>query len=192
MIPEDTYINNLLVAESIRNAAGSIIECGVWRGGMIAGIAELMGSERDYFLIDSFKGLPPAQVVDGPAALAWQSNVASPTFFDNCSAPVNLAKTAMEMSPAQHVSFLEGWFHETLPGFKAPNGIALLRLDADWYESTSICLDHLMPQVNEGGLVIVDDYYAWDGCAKAVHDFLCRNSSFRRVSRFNNDVCVLV
>ena len=27
----------------------------------------------------------------------------------------------------------------------------------------------------EGGVVILDDYYAWDGCARATHDFLSRH-----------------
>jgi O-methyltransferase len=167
------------------------VECGVWRGGMIAGIADIMGRERDYFLFDSFKGLPPAKAVDGPAALAWQSDTTSPSFFDNCSAPLGAAKSAMEMSSARRVSFLEGWFDDTVPSFKSAGGIALLRLDADWYESTMLCLKYLMPQVNEGGLVIVDDYYTWDGCAKAVHDFLGQTASTLRISRYNNDVCLL-
>ena len=37
-----------------------------------------------------------------------------------------------------------------------------------------VCLEHLAPLVAEEGVIIVDDYYAWDGCARAVHDYLSR------------------
>jgi hypothetical protein len=42
MIPESTYIKNLLIAHRALNQEGCIVECGVWRGGMIAGIADLL------------------------------------------------------------------------------------------------------------------------------------------------------
>ena len=48
----------------------------------------------------------------------------------------------------------------------------MLRLDGDWYESTRVCLENLYPHVAPGGIVIVDDYYNWDGCARAVNEFV--------------------
>jgi hypothetical protein len=47
-----------------------------------------------------------------------------------------------------------------------------LRIDADWYDSVRCCLESLYDQVVEGGFVIFDDYYTFDGCAIAVHEFL--------------------
>src|SRR5437016_4177003 len=58
MIPPATYIRNLELAQRVQNVKGCIIECGVWRGGMIAGIAEVLGPDRDYLLFDSFEGMP--------------------------------------------------------------------------------------------------------------------------------------
>jgi hypothetical protein len=43
-------------------------------GGMSAAMMEVGGPERDYAFFDSFAGLPPAEVIDGPLAVAWQSN----------------------------------------------------------------------------------------------------------------------
>lgn len=31
------------------------------------------------------------------------------------------------------------------------------------------------------GLIIIDDYYAWDGCSRAVHDYLSRTRSLDRI-----------
>src|SRR5277367_3008793 len=65
MIPEDSYIRNLKIAKRLKAIPGNIVECGVWRGGMIAGIAEVLGPSREYVLLDSFQGLPPAKEIDG-------------------------------------------------------------------------------------------------------------------------------
>ena len=191
MIPEATYIRNLQIAERAREVEGCIVECGVWRGGMIAGIAELLGPERAYFLFDSFEGLPPAREIDGPDALAWQSAVDSPIYYDNCRAPVEMAEEAMRISGARQATMVKGWFADTLPGFRPPAPIALLRLDGDWHDSTLLSLNSLYPYVTDRGLVIVDDYATWDGCARAVHEFLARASPVRRIQRFEGDVCVL-
>ncbi len=191
MIPEATYARNLRIAEYVRDVEGCVVECGVWRGGMIAGIAEVLGPERQYFLFDSFQGLPPAQAVDGEAALSWQADTANPGYHENCAAPAERAQTAMGMAGATNVSIVEGWFEDTLPGFTPPSPIALLRLDGDWHASTLLSLNCLYRHVAERGLILIDDYYVWDGCARAVHEFLARESSTRRIRQFQNDVCVL-
>src|ERR1700736_2432942 len=84
MIDKYTYIKNLEIADSCRQVPGCVVECGVWRGGMSAGLADVLGPDREYFLFDSFEGLPPAEEIDGPAALLWQSNTQSPEYHDNC------------------------------------------------------------------------------------------------------------
>ena len=48
----------------------------------------------------------------------------------------------------------------------------MLRLDGDWYESTICILENLYDKVAANGLILIDDYYDWDGCSRAVHDFL--------------------
>ena len=125
---------------------------------MIAGFADVLGPDREYFLFDSFEGLPPAREMDGPAALRWQANKQSPGYHDNCKAAADDARTAMRLSAAAHFSLLKGWFGKTIPSFSPPEPIAVLRLDADWYESTLTCLKYLYPHVAPGGVVIIDDY----------------------------------
>jgi O-methyltransferase len=191
MIPESIYAKNLRIAERLRSVEGCIVECGVWRGGMMAGIAELLGPNRDYFLFDSFEGLPPAQAIDGPHAIAWQADTEGPIYYDNCTAPIESAQTAMRMSGVDRVTIMKGWFQDTLPSFTPPGPIALLRLDGDWYESTLACLNSLFRYVSQDGFIIVDDYYAWDGCSRALHEFLAREPSNRRIQQFDNEVCVV-
>jgi O-methyltransferase len=191
MIPPPEYVLNLQLAETVRGVDGAIVECGVWRGGMIAGMAEVLGNSREYVLCDSFQGLPKAQPIDGQAALAWQSDTSSPGYHENCTAAEEVARTAMALSPARRVQVVAGWFDKTLPHVHLDNGIALLRLDADWYESTMACLDALYQRVVPGGLVIIDDYYTWDGCARAVHDFLSHRKVSARIRQRADAICYI-
>jgi len=190
MIPAPIYADNLRLAEQVSKIPGCIVECGVWRGGMSAGLVKVLGPERDYFLLDSFEGLPLAKDIDGQAALDWQNNIESPNYYDNCSATPEFAQQAMNLAGARSFQLVKGWFDQTLPTFMLPSAIALLRLDADWYESTTICLQHLFDKVMPGGLIILDDYYAWDGCSKALHDFLSCRSAAERIQSLG-EICYL-
>ena len=69
MVPQSLFYANRNLCEKYSAISGPIVECGTWKGGMIAGIASLLGPERDYFLFDSFEGLPPAKEIDGESAL---------------------------------------------------------------------------------------------------------------------------
>ena len=196
MIHEARYMANLELCDKFAATPGCVVECGVWRGGMSAGMAEVLGSERDYFLFDSFEGLPPAREdLDGAAAIAWQSNTKSPTYYNNCSAAEEEAGAAMKLSGATSVSLVKGWFNETLPHFAPPSEIAVLRLDGDWYDSTRVCLENLYPHVAPGGIVIIDDYYNWDGCARAVNEFVATfttPSTIPRIRQFRDLVAFMI
>lgn len=195
MVPKHLFIDNILLAKKFRNIAGSIVECGVWRGGMIAGIANMLGDGKKYFLLDSFEGLPPAKEVDGKAAVNWQKDVMSPSYYGNCKTEIAYAETVMKVAGVHNVHFIKGWFNETLPQlhkYLDLSPIAILRLDGDWYESTYTCLLHLYPLVAEHGLIIIDDYYAWDGCARAIHDYLSKNNLPVRINKTKHGTCYIV
>jgi len=150
---------------------------------MSAGMADVLGSDRYYYLFDSFQGLPPAKEIDGAALVAWQNNKSAKEYHDNCSAGEEWARKAMEQSKARTFELVQGWFKDTLPGFKFKEPIALLRLDGDLYESTMVCLDAAFNQVVLGGLILIDDYHTWDACSRAVHDFLSRRSAVERIEQ---------
>lgn len=196
MIYEAMYVDNLELCAKFGATPGCVVECGVWRGGMSAGMAEVPGADRDYFLFDSFEGLPAAREdLDGASAVAWQGDTKSPTYYNNCTAAEGEAAAAMKLSGATSFSLVKGWFNETIPRFAPPCQIAVLRLDGDWYDSTRVCLENLYPHVAPGGIVIVDDYYNWDGCARAVNEFisaLASPNAVPRLSQFHDRVAYLV
>ena len=191
MIPQDEYVANLELAYRFSGIDGAIVECGTWKGGMIAGIAHLLGNTRQYWLFDSFEGLPPAKDQDGEKAKHWQADKKSPTYYDNCTASLHDAQMAMQLAGVANARILKGWFEATLPEASFPEGIDILRMDADWYDSTMDILKYCFVHVNDGGCLIIDDYYRWDGCAKAVHDFLSKNRCIERIYS-HKSVCYIV
>jgi len=192
MLYPQSFVNNLELINQYRSVPGCIVECGVWRGGCLAAIAEVLGHERSYHAFDSFCGLPPAQEIDGTSAKQWQADTHSPSYHDNCSASREFVEQAMTLAGAKDVVVHQGWFQETVPKFTATQPIAILRLDGDWYESTATCLKYLFPKMAEGGLVLLDDYYAWEGCARATHDFISVLKDTVKIRQWRNDVAYLV
>ena len=177
MVGRTRFLENLIVAaEALRKpqlAAGAVVECGTWKGGMAAALVEIGGPRRRYCFFDSFRGLPPAQPIDGEAALRWQSATDAPDYYDNCAATLEEFKhtIARAAAPATNIDIYPGLFEQTFPQFDPPP-VAVLRLDGDWYSSTMACLNKFWDAVMPGGLIIIDDYGIWDGCTKAVHEFL--------------------
>ena len=159
---------------------------------MIAGIASVLGNEREYYLYDSFEGLPDAKNIDGSQAINWQNDKESPLYFDNCRADIAEVQKAMNLSGVKNFNIVKGWFDATLPSFPEQTKIAVLRLDGDWYESTMTCLENLYPMVVCGGIVIIDDYHTWDGCSRAVHDYLSRENLNDRICQWQNDVAYIL
>lgn len=192
MIPRSIFVKNLKISSNFRHINGAVVECGVWRGGMIAAMSKVIGNERNYYLYDSFEGLPRPSEQDGAEAVAWQNDTPISVNKDNCKAEIAFAKKAMEIAGAKKNHFIKGWFKDTLPIQKPAEPIAILRLDGDWYESTMDCLTHLYPLVQEGGVIIFDDYYAWNGCAKAVHDFLSKNNLPHAIRQWDNGVAYII
>ena len=160
---------------------GSIVECGVWRGGSKVAIARTLRNlhqeERNLYLYDTFEGIPqPTQYdksIDGCNALEKFHHLKTGDDRSKwCSASLEEVQRNMELTgyDREKVHYLKGKVEETIPGH-CPERIALLRLDTDWYTSTKHELTHLFPLLSTGGVLIIDDYGHWEGCKKAVDEY---------------------
>lgn len=190
MVQPSKYVANLKLSASRCDVAGAVVECGTWKGGMIAGIARTLGNDRTYHLFDSFEGLPDVEPIDGTQAKKWQETPSAPRFYDNCTASERDAEKAMKRTEVSNYHITKGWFEDTLSEASFPQGISILRMDADWYRSTMQILESLFPLVVDHGLILVDDYYTWEGCSKAVHDYLSQNDRPERISNYQG-VCFI-
>ena len=161
---------------------GDFVECGVWRGGSVMAMARRLqqrgSADRRLWLYDTYEGMTPPTKEDVEAttgttaqqllertAVADGNNVWCVADLDDVTA--NITSTGY---PLSHVTFVKGDVAVTLHE-EAPESIALLRLDTDWYESTKVGLEVLYPRVQPGGVCILDDYGHWQGARKAVDDY---------------------
>lgn len=165
---------------------GSIVECGVWRGGSMMAAARTLIQQgdrtRQLWLYDTYDGMsePNDADIDFTGSRADQLLSAQDKQDPNsiwCRSPLdevrqNLASTDY---PSEKVRFVAGKVEETIPA-QIPEQISLLRLDTDWYESTMHELVHLYPRLCPGGVLIIDDYGHWQGCRRAVNEYFASNN----------------
>src|SRR3954453_3859279 len=165
---------------------GAVMECGVWRGGSMLTVAhtllQLGVTDRDLYLFDTFTGMSEATERDvritegkhadellaasGPGPMAW----ARPGRFVATLEDVKKGSAALDY-PEDRLHFIPGKVEDTVPEH-APESIAILRLDTDWYESTKHELTHLYQRLAPGGVLIIDDYGTWHGSKEATDEFL--------------------
>ena len=163
---------------------GALVECGVWRGGsalaVLRTLVELGVTDRDVWLYDTFTDMPAPTERDvdvhGVAATEYHAQYAAdPTVLDPAYAylPLEEVRSVLLSTgyPAERLHLVQGLVEETIPG-QAPDRIALLRLDTDYYTSTRHELEHLAPRVPSRGVVIVDDYGHWRGSRDAVDEWM--------------------
>jgi O-methyltransferase len=150
---------------------GDLIEAGVWRGGatifMRAALAAYGDLDRRVWVADSFQGLPAPDPSRYPADATVDISQASMLAVDEEAVRRNFVRYGML---DDRVVFVPGWFRESLPDVPIDQ-LAVLRIDADLYQSTIEALDALYERVSDGGFVIIDDYGAIEACRAAVEDF---------------------
>jgi hypothetical protein len=170
-----------------REVPGAFAECGVWKGGsvltMLMTLRELGVDDRDVWLYDTFEGMtePTEHDVsryDEAALKSWRRAEADdqrqwPEFFDPKVFNEDRVRETLLATgyPAERLHFVRGPVEETLPD-QSPGELALLRLDTDWYESTLHEMEHLYPLLASAGVLIVDDYGHWDGCRRAIEEYM--------------------
>jgi Macrocin-O-methyltransferase (TylF) len=144
------------------NIPGDLLEAGVWRGGAVILMAAVLKTHgetgRLVWAADSFAGMPPAGPADQNMPMDHYTELAVP--IEEVTA--NIAAYGL----TEQIRLLPGWFKNTLPG--APIGsLAVLRLDADMYSSTTEALTCLYPKLSPGGFAVIDDW-SLQPCRQAV------------------------
>ena len=171
-----------------RRIPGDFVECGVYGGSQCAAMAVALMHDRDrrrladpaadyqkrVHLFDCFCGLPEP----GPKDIEFlqQGNMKGKASCSLEAVQDHMRRWGID--PFLLV-YHPGLFKDTIPpivstaalGSPLLRQIAILRIDADLYESTIIPFRYLYRLVSRGGWVIVDDY-ALKGCRDAVHEFM--------------------
>jgi hypothetical protein len=150
---------------------GDFIETGVWRGGVCIFMRAFLKAhdiaDRRIWVADSFQGIPDP----GPGGHPLDVWAGLHRANSALAVPLDVVRENFSRYGLldEQVTFLPGWFAESLPA--APiRRLAMLRLDGDLYASTADALRNLYPKLSSGGFVIVDDYGV-KACRAAVEDF---------------------
>jgi O-methyltransferase len=171
-----------LVTEGIE---GDLVECGVWRGGSVMAMAHelirLGVPNRRIWLYDTFTGMtaPSDKDVEAATGILAADMLASTSVGDGNNVWCVAARPDVEANirstgyPFSLFSIVEGDVSMTVRD-SAPDEIALLRLDTDWYESTRDSLEVMFPRLAVGGVCILDDYGHWTGARRAVDEYFAR------------------
>ncbi|GAG97922.1 unnamed protein product, partial [marine sediment metagenome] len=139
---------------------GSIVECGVWKGGSMMAVAKtllnLNNSERHLYLYDTYEGMTEPNQIDinfmgVKASKIFQKLRINDNSSDWCYASLEEVKQNMYSTKydKKKIHFIKGKVEKTIPD-KSPNVISLLRLDTDFYESTKHELKYLFPLLSKG------------------------------------------
>jgi len=135
------------------NIPGAIVELGVWRGGamiLAAAVCKDSGIARDLFVVDAFEDIPPGQYGMASGYLRSTEKQVEDNF------------RALSVYDPNHVHFIKGLFKDTVPAMSKHDkldSIAVLRVDANFYDSYQDVMYLLYEKVPVGGIVIFDDVF---------------------------------
>lgn len=166
---------------------GALVECGVYRGGnievMVKAMQMLGRGDRDIYAFDTFDGMPQPADIDvefgvDPAAVMWEKYRDG----DSLTGSHWMRGTIYEVMdrvfplgyPKERLHFVKGMVEDTLPTL-APEQVAVARFDTDFYSSTKAEFEYLYPRVSPGGVIIIDDYGAFQGSKLATDEYLKDN-----------------
>jgi len=148
---------------------GAVVEFGCYIGTtslFIRRLLDTLEDTREFHAYDSFEGLPPKTAQDesraGDQFQAGELAVSKKQFLQQ-----------FQKASLQPPTIHKGWF-SNLKDTDIPRQIAFAFLDGDFYESIRDSLRLVLPRMQQGGTIIIDDYAreALPGAARATHELL--------------------
>ena len=177
---------------------GKIIECGVFRGSTLIGMAHrlVLKGRSDFSLIgcDSFEGFPePTKedaLSDGTLHESALKGVYSDTSYEGLQSRISA------LGYANNIRLVKGFFNHTLPSLTNEK-FRLVHLDCDLYDSYIACLNILYPLLIPGGYMVFDEYDlavgAYPGAQKAIDQFLAdKPEKIQRYGEGTHTRCFIV
>lgn len=174
------FIAQVDIFRRVLDVQGSVVECGVAFGGGVmawahlSAIFEPVNHPRRVIAFDTFEGFPGMASQDARAesGLAYEGGMAVPLYEEIGT----LASIHDQNRPLGHipkVELVKGDACRTIPAYVKDNPalvVSLLVLDFDIYEPTLVALDHFVPLMPKGAVIVFDELGVrdWPGEAQAV------------------------
>jgi O-methyltransferase len=174
LVSGERLINLSHQCSRFKDSTYSFVECGVAKGGCLAMMKYCSGINNKIFGFDSFEGMPD---IDSDKDIS-DYNKSDPLYWVGkplCNGIDSVYDTFDKLNlNTSNVNLVKGFFQDTLniqKNIEDVGEIAVLRLDADWYDSTMVCLEKLYDKVIDGGVIIIDDYGHFIGAKRATDEF---------------------
>lgn len=148
-----------LQAEGIE---GDFAELGVWKGNSAAILADYAAKlEKRLFLFDTFSGFDQRDLV----GIDQQHKL---EFADT-----SVDYVRQTVGHPDIVTYLQGFFPETITDEVRGRQFALAHIDCDLYEPMKAALEFFYPRMPKGGMLILHDYSSgtWEGATRAIIEF---------------------
>jgi hypothetical protein len=181
------------IFKRVLDIQGSVIECGVLRGGglmawaQFSAILEPTNHQRRIIGFDTFTGFPKLSKQDrNSESTAAHAGGFAVDSFDHLRQCIELFDMNRFIGHVPKVELMRGDAAKTIPDYLQKNPqliVSLLYLDFDIYEPTLKALKHFLPRMPKGAIIAFDELNSkdWHGESIAVLEAL--NLSEYRIER---------
>jgi asparagine synthase (glutamine-hydrolysing) len=163
-----------------KKVQGIFIETGCALGGSTIQIGEAKNSGRVLRVYDVFGMIPPPSDRDDKDVIDRYEEIKQGKskglkgdeyygYQNDLRGKVEENLMEFGLHPAkENIELIQGLYEETL---RVDEPVAFAHIDCDWYDSVMTCLNQIEPKMTAGGIMVIDDYFDWSGCRKAVDDY---------------------
>lgn len=176
---------------------GAIIECGVYRGNALMLYLQLSialepyAINRSIYGFDTFEGFDSISETHDPSDI--NADMFSDTNYELLEEAIQINDLVRPVSRIPRCELIKGDITKTIPEFVTSHpelAVAMLILDTDLYEPTKVALEHFLPLMPKGSIVVLDEvcYRNFSGETKALKDVMNLNDV--ELKRFPFDTSV--
>jgi hypothetical protein len=198
-VPRQTLARFLCLSDIFRRALevqGDVMECGVnWGGGLmtfaqLSAVLEPVNLQRRIVGFDTFSGFTGVHPQDHHESLTTaerREGGYEADSYEDLTDAIALFDANRFIGHVPKVTLVRGDVRETVPAYlerEPQTVVSLLHLDLDLYEPTRVCIEHFVPRMPRGGVIVFDELNnrTWPGETRAVLE--CLGLNRLRIQRF--------
>jgi hypothetical protein len=177
-------LSRIELFKMVMNIPGAIVECGVYRGNslmlylQLSLLLEPYAINRTIYGFDTFEGF--RSITPGADPGDINERLFSETSFAALARSIDLNDIIRPVNRIPRCELIRGDITQTVPKFVKDRPelcVAMLILDTDLYEPTKVALQHFLPLMPRGAIVVLDEvcYRNFAGETQALKEVLDLN-----------------